>query len=339
MKNISHILLLLFVLPLLPSCQQGMDYDPSPQANFEALWQMMDRQYCFFDYKAQQIGLNWDSVHTRYATRLHPQMTRSQLFEVLTDMLSEVQDGHVNLYYSADMGRYWHWYEDYPRNFDEDLQRAYLGTDYKMASALSYRILDDNVGYMVYNSFSSPIGDGNISDALHYLRACNGLILDIRGNGGGMLTYAERLASHFTNERILVGYMQHKTGPEHDNFSTPRAEYIDPASSIRWQKPLVVLTNRECYSAANVFVRDIRCCSQVTVLGDRTGGGGGLPFTSELPIGWGVRFSACPTLDRNLQQIEFGIAPDIPCALDSADVARGIDTLIEKARRIIRGEK
>lgn len=322
---------------LIPTaCQQGMEYSDLPQDNFEALWRMMDRQYCFFDYKAQETGLDWDSVHDRYAARLHPQMSRSQLFEVLTDMLSELRDGHVNLYYSADMGRYWHWHEDYPRNFDEDLQKAYLGTDYKMAAALSYRILDDNVGYVAYNSFSSAIGDGNISDMLYYLRSCDGLILDIRGNGGGMLTYAERLASHFTNERILVGYMQHKTGPGHNDFSAPKAEYLDPSDGVRWQKPLVVLTNRECFSSANVFVRDIRCCPRVTVLGDRTGGGGGLPFTSELPIGWGVRFSACPTLDRDLRQIEFGIEPDVPCALDSADAARGTDTLIEKARRIIR---
>ena len=87
----------------------------------------------------------------------------AQLFEVLCDMLSELRDGHVNLYYSADVGRYWSWHEDYPRNFDENLQDKYLGTDYKIGAGLYYRILEDNIGYVAYNSFSSGGGRYKVS--------------------------------------------------------------------------------------------------------------------------------------------------------------------------------
>jgi hypothetical protein len=37
-----------------------------------------------------------------------------------------------------------------------------------------------------------------------------------------------------------------------------------------------------------------------------------------------------------MQHIEFGISPDIPCTLDSADVVRGRDTLMERARSLLR---
>ena len=151
-----------------------------------------------------------------------------------------------------------------------------------------------------------------------------------------MLTYAEKLTSHFTNQRTLVGYTMHKTGPGHNDFSTPKAEYVSPSKGVRWQKPVVLLTNRECYSSANVFVRNMKCLDNVTVLGDRTGGGGGLPFTSELPCGWAVRFSACPTMDAQMQHTEFGIEPHIHCALDSADQTKGVDTIIEKARTLLK---
>ena len=318
------------------SCQQGLEYDPSPRTNIETLWEIIDQKYCFLTYKAETIGLDWNQVRQKYVAQASPQMTQDQLFEVMGNMLSELRDGHVNLYYSADMSRYWSWREDYPRNFNEDLRKRYLGTDYKIAAGLKYHILDDNIGYVVYESFSTGIGDGNISDVLHYLRSCNGLILDIRGNGGGMLTNAQRLTSHFTNQRTLVGYTMHKTGPGHDDFSTPEAEYINPATGIRWQKPVVVLANRECYSSANVFVRNMKCLPNVTILGDRTGGGGGLPFNAELPNGWAIRFSACPTMDAQMQHTEFGIEPHIHCALDSADQAKGTDTLIEKARELLR---
>jgi hypothetical protein len=80
------------------------------------------------------------------------------------------------------------------------------------------------------------------------------------------------------------------------------------------------------------------CCPLARTLGDNTGGGSGMPFTSELPNGWSIRFSACPQYDRNKQHIEFGIAPTIPCALQEEDLKKGKDTLIEKAREILNQE-
>ncbi|MBQ7180522.1 MAG: S41 family peptidase [Bacteroidaceae bacterium] len=323
---------------LFSSCVREDEFDDTPEGNLEALWQIIDQRYCFLDYKAETIGLDWDAALVKYRQRLNPKMTRLQLFQVLCDMLAELQDGHVNLFSSADMGRFWSWKENYPLNLNDQLRDSYLGQDYRIGAGVKYRILEDNIGYVVYESFTAAAGEGNLSDMLYYLRLCDGLILDVRGNSGGALTYSSRLASHFTNEKILVGYTCHKTGPGHNDFSSPEAEYLEPSDGVRWQKPVVVLTNRECFSATNTFVRDMRQCPHVTILGDRTGGGSGLPFNSELPSGWGVRFSACPMFDAQMNQIEFGIAPDLYCSLTEHDVQRGKDTLIETAREIIRRE-
>lgn len=75
----------------------------------------------------------------------------------------------------------------------------------------------------------------------------------------------------------------------------------------------------------------MRLLPLVTTLGDRTGGGSGLPFSSELPNGWGVRFSACPILDAQKQHTEFGIEPDVKVSMNSEDILRGKDTLIDTA--------
>ncbi len=319
----------------LVACVDEDEFRNTPEGNFEALWSIIDQRYCFLDYKQETLGVDWDEVHGRYRQRISDKMNSDQLFEVLTDMLSELQDGHVNLYSAGNVARYWGWYEDYDKNLDEELRSRYLGTDYRIASGLYYRILPDNIGYVVCESFSSAIGDGNVSDMLYYLRTCNGLILDVRGNSGGQLTNAELLASHFTNERILVGYSTYKTGTGHSDFATPMAEYLSPSEGVRWQKPVVVLTNRQCYSACNIFVRDIHECPLVTLLGDQTGGGSGMPFSSELPNGWAVRFSASPSYDAEMNQIEFGIQPDISCSLDSLSALQGIDTIIEEARALL----
>ena len=265
-------------------------------------------------------------------------MTDDWLFEVLGNMLGELRDGHVNMYAPFDNARYWSWKEDYPANFSDSLLRRYLGTDYKIASGLEYRKLDDNIGYVYCPSFANGIGDGNLDEVMLYLAPCNGLILDIRGNGGGQLTTAEKLAGRFTDETILVGYMCHKTGPGHNDFSKPEEQKLKPSSGIRWHKKVVVLTNRGVFSAANEFVKYMKCCPNVVVVGDKTGGGAGMPFSSELPNGWAVRFSACPMYDRDMQCTEFGIEPDYNVQLADGDFCNGKDTLIEYARMLINSQ-
>ena len=328
-------LLLLLLLPLLAACVDEEEQPDTPTGNFEALWRIIDERYCFLDYKQQQYGLDWQQVHQKYAARVNDTMTDMQLFEVLTQMLAELRDGHVNLTAAHDYGRYWSWYEDYPANLSDSLLRRYMGTDYRMAAGLDYRILDDHTGYVRYESFSSPIGEGNLDEVLAYLMPCQGLIIDIRSNGGGDLTNAELLAARFCQQRTLVGYMQHKTGPGHTDFSPMKARYLEPSKNIRWHKPVVVLTNRHVFSAANEFTMMMKALPSVTVVGDRTGGGAGMPFSSSLPNGWNVRFSAVPTYDAEQNSTEFGIEPDYHVSLTPEDFSRGRDTIIEFARRLL----
>ena len=254
-------------------------------------------------------------------------------------MLYELQDGHVNLASAHNVSYYDAWYQDYPRNFRADLvEDSYLGrasTDYRTAAGLKYKILKDNIGYIRYESFADPIGNGNLDEVLSYLAICNGLIIDVRDNGGGNATNSARIASRFTNEKVLTGYICHKTGTGHNDFSKPYAIYLEPANGVRWQKKAVVLTNRRSFSATNDFVNHMRCLPNVTIIGDKTGGGSGMPFTSELPNGWSVRFSASPHFDAEMKHIEFGIEPDIQVDMLQEDEMRGKDTLIEIARRFL----
>ena len=322
---------LLLALVLFASCIREEEYADNPRGNFEALWKIMDEHYCFFTEK----NIDWNAIHAKYAPQVDDGMTSTQLFEVLAKMIGELKDGHVNLYSSFDVGRNWSWHENYPSNFSDTLYNKYIGTDYKIAGPLRYRVLDDNIGYLRCASFDGVIGAGNLDNVLSDFAPCNGLIIDIRDNSGGLLTDAETFAARFTNEEILVGYMQHKTGTGHNDFSSLEEQRLKPSNGVRWQKRVILLTNRQVYSAANEFTKYMKCCPQVTIVGDQTGGGAGLPYTSELPNGWGVRFSACPMYDRNKQSTEFGIAPDHQVNLTQEDLLRGKDTIIEYARELL----
>ncbi|GAP72099.1 peptidase, S41 family [Candidatus Symbiothrix dinenymphae] len=334
MKNFLKYSLIALLPLLFATCIEIEEFDNSPQGNFEALWKIMDEHYCFFDVK----GVDWDAVHAEYAPKITPKMSRDTLFLVLSAMLREVRDGHVNLISAFNLGRYWDWYENYPKNFNQELIDAYLGHDYQIAAGLRYKILEpDSIGYVRYADFMDAIGEANLDYVIYTFRNCRGMIVDVRDNGGGVLDYAEMLASRFVSKKTLVGYMQHKTGKGHNDFSKPVPKYIEPpADRWRYLRDVVVLTNRHCYSATNDFVNAMSGLPGVTILGDTTGGGSGLPFSSEIPNGWGVRFSACPMYNADMQDIEGGIAPDTVVSLVSSDARRKRDTLIEAARERLR---
>lgn len=333
----SRCLILLALLLLPAGCIREDDVTNTPEGNFETLWKIIDEHYCFLEYKQ----IDWDAIHTRYSKLITNNMAGEGLFEVLGKMLNELQDGHVNLASSHNVSYYDAWYQDYPRNFREDIvEDYYLGkasTDYRTAAGMKYKILEDNIGYIRYESFSTGIGNGNLDEVLSYLAVCNGLIIDVRNNGGGNVTNSTRIAARFTNEKVLTGYISHKTGKGHNDFSEPYPIYLEPNEGVRWQKKVVVLTNRRSYSATNDFVNQMRCLPNVTIMGDKTGGGSGMPFTSELPNGWTVRFSASPHYGLNMGQIEWGIDPDIKVDILPEDEAASPprDTIIETARAFL----
>ena len=340
-RRILHILcvtatFMMLLLPVACSWNEEVadsEFTDTPQGNFLALWTIMDERYCFFDLKKDMLGVDWDEVKQRYAASISDEMSDKALFEVFCKMIGELRDGHVNLTSLYDYGRNWSWKTDYPQNFSKDLRDRYLGNDYVIGgNGYYYRILENNIGYLVVESFEDATSSGRLNVMFSNMALCNGLIIDIRDNGGGDLTAAEFLASHFTEKKVTVGYSCYKTGPGHNDFSKLYKNELSPAKEdLRWIKPVVLLVNRGCFSSANDFAYTMKALDNVTLLGDTTGGGGGLPMSSELPNGWVVRFSSAPTFDADKNHVEFGVAPDIRVDMNEVDINSGVDTYIEKA--------
>jgi hypothetical protein len=153
----------------------------------------------------------------------------------------------------------------------------------------------------------------------------------IRNNGGGYLDLSEQLASYFFKKDTITGYIQYKTGDGHTDFSEATAVKTPAHKTLKWTKPVAVLSNRMSYSATNSFISRMKMAPNAIVIGDKSGGGGGLPLSSEIPNGWMVRFSACPMYDAYMQHTEWGIDPDIKVDITATDKANGIDSIIEKA--------
>ncbi len=326
-------LLFLTCLSGLTACIREEEYTNDPIGNFDQLWKIIDERYCFLDYK----GIDWKKIGERKRKFIEPEMDNRDLFQVLSDMLYELQDGHVNLT-STDNQTHFDFWLDSPRNFSEATIESnyYLGQNYQQTAGFKYKILNDKVGYIYYEKFSEGIDNNDLDRVFSYFSNCKGLIIDVRQNSGGNATNSAKIASRFTEKKILTGYICHKTGPGHNDFSKPYAIYLEPAKGIRWQKKVAVLTNRHSYSATNDFVNHMKCLPNVTIVGDKTGGGSGMPFSSELPNGWTIRFSASPHFDKNMNHIEWGIDPDVKVDINYKDEANGFDTIIEEARKLLK---
>jgi hypothetical protein len=100
--------LILFALMATVSCTETAyvpaTFENTPIGNFKALWNIMDRHYCFFDLKKRELGVDWDSVYVKYEKLIDKDMSDLSLYEVLNNMLRELKDGHVNLYGYYDVG-------------------------------------------------------------------------------------------------------------------------------------------------------------------------------------------------------------------------------------------
>ncbi|MCM1291256.1 MAG: S41 family peptidase [Prevotella sp.] len=325
--------IILFVCGILFSaCHPHDEFEDDAYGNFDALWKIIDEHYCFFAEK----DIDWNSVGKKYKDRIEPGITVNEYFNICSEMLNELQDGHVNLVSSFNQSYYRNWWTDYPQDFSlRTLQQYYLNFDYRTTSGIIYKVLDDNIGYLYYPSFSNTVGETNLDYILSWFQDCKALIIDVRNNGGGNMTNIDRYVARFIETPILGGYIRHKTGPGHSDFSEPYPIIYKPApaSRVHWYRPIAVLTNRSTYSAANDFVSVMKSLPNVTVIGAKSGGGGGLPFSYEIPIGWSVRLSTAPVSDANDLCIENGIEPSQGFALHSPEdeLAKGKDAILDRA--------
>ena len=340
LRFFRHVLILLAtVVPMslgLGSCHSVEKWDNDIYGNFDALWTILDEHYCFFREK----DVDWDEIGRRYRSTIDPEWELQEFFDHCAAMLAELRDGHTNLQAWFDVSYYRKWWTDYPQNFNLRLiQEHYLDFDYRSGGGIIYKLLEEhNVGYMYYSSFSASIGEAFLDTMMLTMKDADGLIIDIRDNGGGDMTNVEKLVSRFIDERLLAGYIQHKTGPGHDDFSEPYAFYYDPnMQHVRWLKPVIILTNRSTFSAANTFVSVMKGLPYVAIIGDCTGGGSGMPFSSEIPIGWGVRFSGSPVYDAEMNLTEFGVEPTPggEMDMDPEAEAAGHDTILDFAIEVL----
>ena len=309
-----------------------VDVKADPISVFDYTAQKVQENYSFFELK----GINWDSITKQYRRKVTASTTDPELYEVLNNLLGELKDGHVNLYTKMNKGRYWDWFNNYANNFNRNfVELTYLKKNYKITGPFVHNWID-SVGYIYYGSFSSGFSNEELGYTLMQYKAAKGIILDVRDNGGGSTTNILNLMGRFVKNRTWVGCHHLKCGPTANDFELSKDVYVNPVGFLQiTDKPVMVLTNRRCYSATSFFAAFMATLPNVTLVGDQTGGGSGVPISMELPNGWSVRYSASHTENAKGVDFELGVPPDVWVTTGATEELAGKDAIIEKAKSLI----
>ena len=332
----SYFFLLSLLAFAFASCERAFmeqDEPKDPVSVFEYLWNKVDQQYAFFDIK----GVNWDSVHEVYRPKVYDGMDDDSLFNVCAAMLNTLQDGHTNLFSDFNTSRndsvYYRMYAQ--RNVDINVVLFnYLTLQYQSTGGFAHNaIRDGKVAYVRYSDFTSSVTNDALKYIMNRYKDCNGMILDLRQNGGGNVDNIRRMLSIFDNHKQPLYQTQIKSGKEHDAFTQLTTVCATDSCILDtpYRKPVAVLIDRGSYSATSFFAVCTLGYPNIRLFGDYSGGGLGLPNGGALPNGWTYRFSITRTLTMDGQNFENGVPPQERVILDPACTAQGIDNVIETA--------
>ena len=327
MKN---IILIFSTVLIFSSCEKIL-FEPDlgsrdPLTNFDYLWEEVDKKYSYFELK----NIDWDEVKNTYRSMLTANSTEEELFDVLANMLNELRDDHTNLISPFNVSRY-NVVLTGPENFRQRTIAEFYIPDIWLTGAFKHGFLENKeIGYIRYGSFLSEFSDEALDLILNRYQSTKGLILDLRANGGGNIFNIPKILGRFTDTKTLSGYSITRNGPNHNDFSNKENFFITPYSGVKYLKPVIVLIDRGSYSATTFFALATKAFPNITLLGDITGGGGGLPNGGQLPNGWTYRFSISQLFDLNGNNYaEDGVPADIQAAFDWNDLTK--DEILERA--------
>jgi C-terminal processing protease CtpA/Prc len=327
----KRILLTFSAALLLSSCEKaflGPDKgSKDPLANFDYLWEEVDKKYSYFELKK----IDWNKVRDTYRPLLNAESSEEELFKVLGGMLNELRDDHTNLISPFNVSVYNVALRTGKVNYYPRIVQEFYLKDQWITGTLTNGFLDSNrVGYIRYGAFTDEFTDEQLDVVINRFKDTRGIILDIRSNGGGSVFNVPKILSRFVENKTLCAYSVTRNGPEHNNFGERKGFFITPYEGTRYNKKVMVLIDRSCYSASTFFSQITKELPNITLVGDTTGGGGGLPNGGQLPNGWTYRFSVSQLLDLNGNNTaEIGVPPDIYVALDPSMPNK--DAIIDRA--------
>jgi carboxyl-terminal processing protease len=184
------------------------------------------------------------------------------------------------------------------------------------------------VAYVAYYSFSDG-AHGDLRETIErlYRSGAEGLVLDLRGNGGGLLNEAVLSASVFVEDGEIVSTESRTQG---DRTYDAVGDAVDP-------RPTVVLVNRDTASAAEILAAALRTYDLATIAGTRTFGKGTFQEVIGLRSGGALDLTIGEYVTADGTSLAgTGIQPDVHAEDDPKTSGR--DEGLRRALQVLAGE-
>jgi carboxyl-terminal processing protease len=171
---------------------------------------------------------------------------------------------------------------------------------------------EDGIGYLQLAGFQKSSA-AEIDRALNTLagQGMRVLVLDLRGNPGGLLNVAVEIAERFIDQGLVVSTRGRAQG---------QTQSLATRGTARWRMPMYVLVDRDSASASEILAGALQDHNRATILGARTYGKGSVQSIFSLRSApAGLKLTTAKFYSpRNRPYSEQGVSPDIPITVRSA---------------------
>ena len=348
LKYFKNLLLIpICFLFIMATCEEeliGPEQSNTPTNNFEQFWKTFDEHYGMFEVK----NVDWNAIHDQFRPKINDQMTDAELYEVLSNMMTLLNDNHLNLYpTNGDLPVFPGGVLSY-RNGQLEIVKVQEDYDIEVAKKYTtgYEQVTDNIGYgklagdLVYINVKGTDGlkdvEKQMENIINNIADAKGVVLDIRGFYGGYDPVCQYMAGCFASSKKLYMTTRKRNGPAHTDFTETSEWYVEPRSSGPYTKPVVVLTSRFTQSAGETFLLALRQFEHVKTLGDTTAGSFSDNPNFEMYNGW--MFSVSVGDYRAPGGVSYegiGLAPQQFLKNSKEDLLNNQDIVLEKAMNLL----
>jgi len=190
------------------------------------------------------------------------------------------------------------------------------------------------IGVIAFEYWLPPVMPA-MDRAVDAVRGCAGIVLDLRGNLGGVAGMVMGVAGHFMTEPRALGTMRSR-GEEMRFVANPRRATDAGAAVQPFGGPLALLVDELSASTSEMFVVGLQSLGRARVFGERSAGQALPAMATRLPNGDVLMYVVADFVAPDGSRIEGrGVIPDEHVPLDRNDLRAGRDASLEAAVRWI----